>query len=63
VGITDLVIDTRVEEDTFGKSGLTSVDVRHDTDVTDIFKRNLTVGRLSELFIVAHRSSFEAALS
>ena len=64
VGVADdaAPVDTGIVEDSFRKSSLTGVNVRHDTDITDIIKRNLTVRGFSELFIVAHRSSFEAAV-
>src|SRR5215472_5208350 len=35
---TDLVGDTRVEQDALGRRGLTGVDVRHDPDVAGIFE-------------------------
>ena len=35
---TDLVVDTRVEEDTLRGRRLTGIDVSHDTDVTSLFK-------------------------
>ena len=36
VGLTDLVVDTGVEEDALRHRGLASVDVRHDADVADL---------------------------
>ena len=36
VRLTDLVVDTGVEEDAFGRGGLTGVDVGHDADVADL---------------------------
>ena len=43
VGITDFVVDAGIEKDTLSKSGLTCVNVSHDTDVAHIFEGNLTV--------------------
>jgi hypothetical protein len=34
--LTDLVGDTGVEKDTLGGRRLTSIDVRHDADVTNL---------------------------
>ncbi len=36
VGLADLVVLAGVVQDTFGGGGLTSIDVSHDTDVTDL---------------------------
>ena len=38
VGLTDLVVDTRVEQDALSDGGLTGIDVRHDADVADLVK-------------------------
>ena len=38
VCLTDLVVDTGVEQDTLGSSCLTCVDVSHDTNITGHFK-------------------------
>ena len=38
VGLSDLAVDTRVEEDALGRGGLTSIDVGHDADVADLCK-------------------------
>ena len=55
MGIADLVVASAIKEDTFGKSGFTGVDVRHDTDVTDIGKTHLTSRTLIIiLLIVTH---------
>ena len=35
VDLTDLVVDTGVEEDALGRRGLAGIDVRHDADVAD----------------------------
>ncbi len=34
----DLVVDTRVEEDTLGGRRLTSIDMCHDADIASLFK-------------------------
>ena len=55
MGIADLVVASAIKEDTFGKSGFTGVDVRHDTDVTDVGKTHLTSRTLIIiLLIVTH---------
>src|SRR5690606_9989182 len=41
VGLTDLVVDTRVVEDALGGGGLTRIDVGHDADVAGSFERIL----------------------
>ena len=38
VGLAYLAVDTGVEEDTLGRGGLTSIDVRHDADVADLLQ-------------------------
>jgi hypothetical protein len=38
MNLTDLVVYTRVEEDTLSSSRLTGIDVSHDTDITSFFK-------------------------
>ena len=38
MNFTDLVVYTRVEEDTLSSSRLTGIDVSHDTDITSFFK-------------------------
>jgi len=38
VGLTDLVIDSRIEQDPLGRGGFTRVDMRHDTDVSGSFQ-------------------------
>src|SRR5690606_14179663 len=38
VRLTDLVVDTGVEENAFGCGGLTGIDVRHDADVADLLQ-------------------------
>ena len=43
MGITDFVVHAGIEKDTLSKSGLTCINVSHDTDVAHIFERNLTV--------------------
>jgi hypothetical protein len=40
VHFADAVVDPRVVEDAFGRSGLAGVDVRHDSDVAQFFERN-----------------------
>ena len=49
VGLTDLVIDTGIIEDTLGQSGLARVDMRHDTDVSGPIQRILTFFNSSQL--------------
>ena len=49
MNLTDFVIDTSVEENTLGSSSLTGIDVRHDTDVTSLFKGKLSSHYLSLL--------------
>jgi hypothetical protein len=39
MGLTDLVVHAGVVQNTLGRGGLTGIDVRHDTDITDVFKR------------------------
>ena len=39
MGLADLVIHAGVVQNTLGRGGLTGIDVRHDTDITDVFKR------------------------
>jgi len=36
VRLTDLVVDTGVEQDALGGRGLAGIDVRHDADVADL---------------------------
>ena len=36
VGLADLVVDARVEQDALGGGGLAGIDVRHDADVADL---------------------------
>ena len=36
VNFTDLVRDTRVKQDAFGRRGLTGIDVSHDADVANL---------------------------
>ena len=36
--LTDLVVNTRVEQDALGSRGLTGVNVRHDADIADLLK-------------------------
>ena len=36
VGLADLVVDARVEQDALGRRGLAGIDVRHDADVADL---------------------------
>jgi hypothetical protein len=36
VDLTDLVVDTGVEQDALGRGGLAGVDVGHDADVADL---------------------------
>jgi len=36
MGLTDLVVDAGVVEDTLGGGGLTGIDMGHDTDVSGI---------------------------
>jgi hypothetical protein len=36
VHLTDLVGNTGVEQDTFGRGGLTGVNVRHDSNVANL---------------------------
>ena len=38
MGLTDLVVDTGVEQNALSGGGLTGVDVRHNTDVADLVK-------------------------
>ena len=38
VDFADLVVDARVEEDTFRCRRLTGIDVCHDADITSLFK-------------------------
>ena len=38
MNLTDLVVDTRVEEDTLSSRRLTGIDVSHDTDITRFLK-------------------------
>ena len=38
VGLADLVVDARVEQDALGRSGLAGIDVGHDADVADLFQ-------------------------
>ena len=42
MNLTDLVVYTRVEEDTLRGGRLTGVDVSHDTDITSFFKGKLS---------------------
>ena len=42
VHLTDLPVDTGVEQDTFGGGGFTGVDVSHDTDVTGQVQRYIS---------------------
>ena len=38
MGLTELVVDARVEQNTFRRGRLTGVDVRHDANVSCVFK-------------------------
>ena len=38
VSLTDLVVDTGVEQDALGSSGLTSIDVSHDADIANLIQ-------------------------
>src|SRR5918997_1061561 len=49
VDLTDLVVDTGVEEDALGRRGLAGVDVRHDPDVAGLGEGGLGVGHGSLL--------------
>src|SRR4051794_36562011 len=51
VDLTDLVVDTGVEEDALGRRGLARVDVRHDPDVAGLGELGLVVGHLLLLFV------------
>ncbi len=42
VGLTDLVVDAGVEQDTLGGGGLAGIDVGHDADVSGILQRNFS---------------------
>src|SRR6476661_1381776 len=50
VDLTDLVVDTGVEEDALGRRGLARVDVRHDPDVAGLGELGL-LGHLLLLFV------------
>src|ERR671916_209799 len=50
VDLTDLVVDTGVEEDALGRRGLAGVDVRHDPDVAGLGELGLVAGHSSLLF-------------
>jgi len=39
VGLTDLMVNTRVIQDTLGGGGFTSINMRHDTNISCHFKR------------------------
>ena len=39
MGLADLVVHAGVVQNTLGRGGLTGIDVRHDTDITNVFKR------------------------
>ena len=53
VGLTDLVVDTGVEQDTLGRRRLAGIDVRHDADVADL----LEVGK----HFLCHSSLFSSS--
>ena len=44
VDLTDLVVDTGVEQDPLGRGGFARVDVRHDPDVADLGEIELGLG-------------------
>ena len=54
VDLTDLVVDTGVEEDALGRRGLAGVDVRHDPDVAGL-------GELGRRWPSSYSSSFGSA--
>ena len=42
MGLADLMVDAGVEQNTLGGSGLTSVDMSHDADISGLFQRNFS---------------------
>ena len=56
MNLTDLVVDTGVEQDSLGGRGLARVDVGHDPDVPDLGQIEARLGRhaiLSVAFVGA----------
>ncbi len=51
MGVANLVIDAGIEQDAFGGSGFTGINVRHDADVSGFFKSKLSghIALLSKL--------------
>ena len=45
VGLTDLMVDTGVEQNTLGSGCLTGIDVRHDTDISGFFQGTISSHR------------------
>ena len=40
--LAELIIDARIEQDPFGRGGLTGIDMRHYADISGFFKRILS---------------------